>query len=396
MNDETDLVEVGDTTPSFLEQARLQGWRAGIFDFGKAEEPGVEYFNPGLVRRPDGLWLLVRRSELVEGMTFGKNGIWACQLQADLKPKGGPVLAFPDSAEDEQFEDPRAVYWNGQVWVAAVNFTWYPDGSWTGAHQVLGMFQDDQDWTALARRDPPVGTNNDRGGDTGGRHNKNWVWFFHDDKLHVIYMSDPWQVIEFGSNWDEQTPHSVGSVKWKYGLVRGGTPPVRVGEHFFTFFHSSLPWRGRFRRYFMGVVAFEAKPPFAPVLWSHAPLLSGSQNDPWQQRKPLVVFPCGAVFENDRWLISLGINDLKAGWVDIPHEDVLKMITPAPPAPAKMLLSAPTIKPERPAIPFVQDESELAPAGNVTPPGPGPDQTAAPAKRKRGRPKGSKSKKKKR
>lgn len=393
---EDDIVEVGDDTPSFVEQARLKGWKAGIFNFEKAEEPGVEFFNPGLVRRPDGLWLLVRRSEIVEGMLYGKNGIWACQLEADLKPKGGPVLAFPDSADDEQFEDPRAVYWNGQVWVGCVNFTWYPDGSWTGAHQVLGMFQSDPNWTALARRDPPVGSNNDRGGDTGGRHNKNWVWFFHEDKLHVIYTSDPWHVIEFGSNWEEQTPHTIGAVKWKHGLVRGGTPPVRVGEYFYTFFHSSMPWRGRFRRYFMGVVAFEAKPPFVPVLWSQAPLLIGSQNDPWHQQKPLVVFPCGALFENDRWLISLGINDLKSGWVEIPHEDVLKMVSPVPPTPAKLLMNATTTKPEMTAVPFVEEVLESAPAGDlVTPPGPGPQTSAPPAKRGRGRPKGSTKKKNK-
>lgn len=399
--EDEELVAVGDDTPSVIEQARQHGWPAGIFNFGKAEEPNVEFFNPGLVRRPDGLWLMVRRSEITDGMLFGKNGIWACQLKEDLTPVGGPALSWPESGPDEQFEDPRAVYWNGQTWIGCVNFTWFADGSWTGAHQVLGMFQDDDDWTSIARRDPPVGTNNASGGDTGGFHNKNWVWFFYDDKLHLIYTSDPWHVVEFGGNWDEQINHAVGAVKWKFGLVRGGTPPILVGDRFYTFFHSSLPWRGRFRRYYMGVVAFEAKPPFAPVLWSHVPLLTGSQNDPWQQRKPLVVFPCGALFENDQWLISFGINDLKCGWVKIPHEDILKLISPAPIAPAAMLAAAVTPKVEREAVPYVapvsanEEVGPMAPPGSVGVKGPecaiggasGPQQ-----KRGRGRPKGSKTK----
>lgn len=293
-----DFVEVGDDTPTLNQQAEKQGWQSGIFNFGKAESSEVDYFNPGLVRRPDGLWLLVRRSELVVGMPYGRNGIWACKLVEDeMKPHGGPQLVFPDSKVDEQFEDPRAVYWNGQTWVGCVNFTWFADGSWTGAHQMLGVFRDDEEWTPIARRDPPVETNLGTAGPNNGFHQKNWLWFFYEGKLHLIYQSDPWKVIEFGQSWEEQKGHLSEGVKWKYGVVRGGTPPVQVGDLFYTFFHSSLPWRGRFRRYYMGAMTFEAKPPFKPVAWTQKPILTGSQNDHWQQRKPLVVFPCGAVYE---------------------------------------------------------------------------------------------------
>lgn len=361
-----DVVQVGDRVPGILEQSRMRGWKAGFFDFVKAESDQIEFFNPGLVRQPDGLWLIVRASELVDGMPYGKNKIWACRLNEKNKtPEGGPLLVFPDSGEEEQFEDPRAVFWNDQTWIGCSNFTWYPDGSWTGAHQCLGIFrnngmqgQEDARWTALARRDPPVGTNLDRSGHTNGRHNKNWLWFFHEGKLHLIYTSDPWEVVEFGAGWDDQIKYEWEGMKWNYGTVRGGTPPILVGDLYYTFFHSSVPWRGRFRRYHMGALAFEAKPPFKPVMWTREPLLSGSQNDPWHQQKPLVVFPCGAVLENDRWFISMGINDLKCAWVDIPHEDVVKAVEAAPEAPALSLLAAPTERIQYAHVPFQMGQAE--------------------------------------
>lgn len=355
-------IPLDDTTPPIIAQATARGWQAGFFNFGKAENKGFEFFNPGIVRRPDGRWLIVRSSELVQGMPYGKNRIWACKLLDDNVSIGGPTLRFKDSANDEQFEDPRAVYWNGQTWIACVNFTWFPNGSWTGAHIMLGVFKDQSDgvniteesWAPIARRDPPVGTNMAQKGHTQGKHNKNCLFWFHEDKLHCLYKSDPWEVVEFGSKWEEQTHHNSEGVKWKYGVVRGGTPPILVGDKYFTFFHSSLPWRGRFRRYYMGALAFEAKAPFQPVLWTHEPLLVGSQNDHWGQRKPLVVFPCGALFENDKWFVTLGVNDLKSAWIEIPHEDLLKTLNPLPVLPGLSLLADQTPKPEFEPIPFEQ------------------------------------------
>lgn len=412
MNGEEQPVAVGDETPPIIEQAAKRGWQCGFFDFGKAEHRGVEFFNPGLVRRPDGLWLMVRRSEMVPGFPYGQNKIWACKIDENKKPMGGPTLKFPNSKPDENFEDARAVFWNNQTWIGACNFTWFPNSHWTGAHQVLGIFQDkggaditEETWTPLARRDPIVGKNLGHAGNTNGKHEKNWVWWFIEGKLHCLYMSDPWNVVQFGSKWEEQIPYVAEGVQWKYGVVRGGTPPVRVGDFFYTFFHSSLPWRGRYRRYYMGAIAFEASPPFRPVFWTQEPILTGSQNDPWGQKKPLVVFPCGAVMENDKWLISLGVNDLKCAWLEIPHADLLQLLKPIPVVPGLSLLSEVTPTPDYPEIPFEPNggDAELAhqnaesaevitppesvPVGHSAAPTSKPEGAAnPPPKRKRGRP----------
>lgn len=359
-----------DDTPSVIEQARSQGWQADIIHFGKAEQPGIDFFNPGLVRRPDGLWLLVRTSAARDGMPFGHNQIWACKFDGK-QPLGGPILKFPNSRADEQFEDPRAVYWNGQTWISCVNFEWFANGSWTGAHQMLGVFKDkspqgvtEESWSPLARRDPIVGTNQGKPGHTHGKHNKNLTYFFLRDTLYCVYTSDPWHVVQFGDTWEKQIPYISEGVSWNYGIVRGGTPPVLVGDKFYTFFHSSVTWTGRYRRYYMGALAFEANPPFKPLLWTQKPILIGSQNDPWQQRKPLVVFPCGAVFEDSKWLISLGINDLKCAWVEIPHADVEKMLSPVPIVPALSLLSEQTKIPEHQAVAYQPGDENLEERGD--------------------------------
>lgn len=328
MSDEEDLVEVGDDTPKLEEQARLNGWKAGVFNFGTRDnEPGIDLFNPGLIQRPDGLWLLVRRSENQEGLAFGKNGIWACQLK-DRKPHGGPLLKFSDSDAAQQFEDARAMMWNNQVWISACNFTWFDFGSWTGAHQVVLVYRDDEAWTPIARKDPPVGKNREVAGDTFGRHEKNWVFFIHENRLHLLYHTKPWLVVEFGANWEDQKHHAGPSISSNHGDIRGGTPPILVGDLYWTFYHSSVPWMGRYRRYSMGALAFEARPPFKPVRMTQEPLLVGSKNDFWRKEKPLVIFPCGAIIENDVFYITYGINDLKCGFVEIPLEDVMKLATP--------------------------------------------------------------------
>jgi hypothetical protein len=74
----------------------------------------------------------------------------------------------------------------------------------------------------------------------------------------------------------------------------------------------------------MGCYAFEAKLPFHITRITEEPLLIGSQNDYWVDKKPLVVFPCGSLLRGQEWLVTLGVNDLKCGWIKIPHKDLTK------------------------------------------------------------------------
>jgi hypothetical protein len=135
-------------------------------------------------------------------------------------------------------------------------------------------------------------------------------------------------VYVFENRWSERTDYKSDGITWPYGEIRGGTSPVQVGDLFFTFHHSSLPWKGRYRRYFAGAIGFETTPPYKPRLITSEPLLQGSQQDVWAQRKPLVVFPCGALMLNGKWLVSMGVNDLKSAWLELPHESLLSRMKP--------------------------------------------------------------------
>jgi len=89
--------EIGydDSTPSVLQQAEKEGWDAAYYNFGNAEG-GRDWFNPSIVRREDGIWLIVRGSEPhPQGFQFGQNSIWAFEMDDTGKvPKRGIRLRW--------------------------------------------------------------------------------------------------------------------------------------------------------------------------------------------------------------------------------------------------------------------------------------------------------------
>lgn len=334
MNESTLIPDRIDTRfwPSILQQTK---WRCGFFDFRKAEVPGISYFNCGLVRRPDGLWLVTRRSRNEKNIRIGFNDIVPFLLNENsMQPEFGRKLLVPVSFDREHFEDPRAIYHRGITYVSACNFIVTGNGSgWTGAHQVLLKLDhvSTQEWKVTRRIDPIFGNNGARVGQDKGME-KNWLWFFHEDRLHLLYQASPHQVVRFTDNFEADFVYESGEGKtlpWNYGIVRGGTPPVRVGDEYLTFFHSSLKTNDKYhRRYYMGAYMFEAYPPFRMTRFTTDTLLVGSGQDRWADRKPCVVFPCGSELKDGKWLVTLGVNDLCSAFIQIPHDDLLeRMVT---------------------------------------------------------------------
>ena len=72
----------------------------------------------------------------------------------------------------------------------------------------------------------------------------------------------------------------------------------------------------------MGAYTFEAKAPFEPLRMTHEPLLIGSEHDPRVFEGPLVIFPGGAIRQDDSFLVVFGVNDENCGWVKIPEKDL--------------------------------------------------------------------------
>src|SRR6185369_2535490 len=190
---------------------------------------GRDWFNPSIVRREDGIWLIVRGSEPhPQGFQFGQNSIWAFEMDDTGKtPKRGIRLRWRDTVPDQHFEDPRGFYHGGidQTIIGACTFVWYPDRTWTGAHQCIGSF--DEQWECSKVDYPQIG------GSPGRlemitdkkKYEKNWLPFLHDNRLHILYKANPWMMVGYGQTWSEFEYWKGDGVSWPYGEIRGGTSP---------------------------------------------------------------------------------------------------------------------------------------------------------------------------
>lgn len=302
--------------PSFTEQ----GLEAGYFNFGKAERKGVDYFNCAIVTRPDGDWLITRRAVWDKRDAFGYNDIMAFSLSG-VKPHMGHGVQMGKQFPNEHFEDPRAVYHNGHTFISACNFVRDKKGM-VYPHQMVAEV--DNNWQLVKRYDPIYGNN---GSDVGknSKHEKNWLWFRHDNAWYMVYRAQPHTVARFDENFRviEHTCDYWDYKTWAFGEIRGGTSPVFHEGLYYTFFHSSTPYSKHKNQYHLGCYAFEPKPPFKIAKITLEPLLSGSKFDGGLPDKPPCIFACGAIIRHDAWLITFGVNDIKCGYCFIPHSKLV-------------------------------------------------------------------------
>ena len=316
--------------PSITKQTK---WPCAFFNFGKAQSKEICYFNPSLVERPDGLWLIVRRARNERSVRIGYNDLMAFSLSGNYTPQYGVTMRFQKCFEKEHYEDPRAIYHNGITYISACNFVVLNDGRmWTGAHQVLNVINrmdTKSTWQVSKRIDPIYGYNGGAIGRDKGAE-KNWLWFFHNDELFLEYQASPHIVTRFSLDGKALEEYKTENpFNWEYGIIRGGTPPVLInnnGNEYLTFFHSRLPDDYYRARYYMGAYTFESKPPFKITRMTREPLLAGSRDDIWGKDKPLVVFPCGSRLKDGKWLVTLGVNDLASSWIEIPHNDLENLL----------------------------------------------------------------------
>lgn len=306
--------------PSVIKQATNRGWPADFFRFGKAEKPGVDFFNCSILERGTARALIVRRAQWDKRDAFGYNSVLAFSLDG-LKPQMGYKVNLGYQFPQEHFEDPRAIVFNGRIFISACNFIRHRHGM-TFPHQTISEVSGD--WQLVRRYDPVYGKNGrDAGCNTG--HEKNWAPFFHKGEPHFVYSSCPHEVIRMDFNFKtvEVFSSAWDSSVWSFGQIRGGSPPILVDGLYHTFFHSSLPHPIARRRYFLGCYAFDPHPPFAVRKITLDPLLTGSELDGGLPAKPPCVFCSGSLYDAGEWLIVFGVNDARCGHCHIPHADLV-------------------------------------------------------------------------
>ena len=164
---------------------------------------------------------------------------------------------------------------------------------------------------------------------------KNWLPFVVDRRVHLVYKAEPHVILELGAGGLRPRTHvSQQNLRWRWGAVSGGTPPLRIGPgEYLTFFHSHLsadPVDYRTPRvYFAGAYTFRARPPFEITRVTHEPLswegLGEAGPSPAWHR---VVFPSGLQRRGDDLVLVYGENDAFSFALETPIEALLGALRP--------------------------------------------------------------------
>jgi len=295
------------TWPSITKQTP---WKCGFFDLPSHNTEC--HFNCALTEQNKTLWLVSRRWRRT-GFQPWQSDIVRHSLGENLTiTKSVPIVLPKQCGVFEQHEDPRIIQ-HGPGFL--LGYCSWLMGARFQAHQALATL--DSQWNCVSTLHLRYGNNGPYPG-AGTGHEKNWTWFIHEGQLHLDYQFSPHIVVALDDKMRQKECKTPTPLEWKYGHIRGGTPPVKVGDEYVSFFHSSMPWRQKQNRYFMGAFAFEAKPPFAVTRITPEPLLAGSDEDRRTLGGPLVVFPCGAILREETFLATLGVNDQSCAWIEIP------------------------------------------------------------------------------
>lgn len=262
-------------------------------------------FNSSIFEFNNKKYLMVRNSQFVsKKMTLNSLKLYEYETLKQIN------LNIKEEVEFEQFEDPRVLVYKDKIYVSCAT---YVHDAFHLVHQKMLVF--DKDFNHIDNIHFKYGFNGINLQENTGIE-KNWTFFVHDDKLMCVYKLFPHTVLEFdwkGNLLTEYITHNKFEDLWKYGIPRGGTNPIFKNGQYISFFHSHIHWGKGKRRYFMGYYTFNPNPPFNIIEHLIDPIMWGNEIDDriYPDENPLVVFPCGVIIEDDKFVVSLGINDEK-------------------------------------------------------------------------------------
>ncbi|CAM4263064.1 hypothetical protein COAQ111491_13780 [Comamonas aquatilis] len=154
------------------------------------------------------------------------------------------------------------------------------------------------------------------------RIEKNWQFIEAEKSVYAVYENRPLHLLSVDMSGNGVIPcREAVKTDWmtgyeeKFGHIRGGAQPVLHDNSFLTLAHSSHknshgklvyhPCFYRFESSFPFRVTHRPKGPFTiPIHGYEKPRLP-----PLNKQTSSVVYPCGLVVENERAVISFGIND---------------------------------------------------------------------------------------
>ncbi len=303
----------------------------------------LRIFNPALVLFQQNL-IMTYRVDFGRGASAARR-MAVCRLDEQLRIVPSSVLPLSDQVEGAgpRHYDPRFLIFGQRL------FVHFNNNYQTRPNQIYLVELDADKLTAKSAARPLRLQ--------GARQEieKNWMLFEHEGELLAVYRIAPHTILRLDLDGDREVicreayrrEWNVAAYADLFGIPCGGTPPARHDRFYISFFHSSRPasrWHRllrywplgpnrrlprylagierRLRRplaqrnYYAGFYAFEAVPPFRPVMISPEPVLR-PENEATRKLKPQihpleknVVYPGGAVLQADgSWLVSYGRHD---------------------------------------------------------------------------------------
>jgi predicted GH43/DUF377 family glycosyl hydrolase len=171
------------------------------------------------------------------------------------------------------------------------------------------------------------------------RQEKNWVPFDYNDQLLLGYMITPHSIFRplEESHTCELFAETKGEIQWPWGVLRGGTPALKVDGMYLAFFHSSISLPSLHSQgknifhYFMGAYTFSLTPPFQITQISPHPIIGKTfyTSPAYKTWKPLrVVFPGGYVFDDHFIWIVYGKQDFEMWVVQLDKKKLFESLIP--------------------------------------------------------------------
>lgn len=283
------------------------------------------HWNNGLLRYKDKLWMAYRFHRKVAD---SRCGVAMVQLNPKLLPTSkGQMLDLDAPSNSEHHEDARLFIFRGEPYISYTEMSGYiPGRDYSCVMKYARLRLRRGKWEVLETFQPRYGFNN------GLHKEKNWIFFERDGALFCIYRSAGNHVVVQVEGERIVKEFYSDSPFWEWGDIRGGTPPVDLGDgNMLAIFHSSVPTEiaPHFVRYHAGAYTFKSAPPFEVTSISSHPVLTGSEEDGHKVDpryvagwKPYVVFPCGLVDDEDGFLVSFGVNDWQCAIGRLRREDL--------------------------------------------------------------------------
>ncbi len=319
-----------------------------LYDLEFAEEKGIVKrsfhidvagfqfpYNPSLLKRDNAQWLIFRYDPWSNKFGKIKSHLGLLQLDQNFKPIGKAKLL---DMGYENPEDPRFFATEKEVFVSySYVKSRAPFTVNIGVSQLDLQTEKIVEHATLGYKEAPI--------------EKNWTPFIYKNKnmeeeVFFIYKYLPHRILKLSLPLDGSMEiaydNKVGKQrlqKWqdKWGLIRGGTPAIRLENEYLSFFHSAFRYK-KVLYYVFGAITFEAEPPFRikkiskyPIFFKNlyaTPVTTQSWFYPREHLR--VVFPSGvAKGEEDGrsvFYVVYGENDVAIGCVVIDKECLLKSL----------------------------------------------------------------------